>query len=125
MIGGKKIKNFDDEASLNTANSNRILDENTVAQVGQRFPSKLNKCFDVKAPPGKLGIIVEAENGGMPVVYGIKKDSPLFGRVRRGDHLCRVDGQNCMGMSTMEITKLLQSKKNKSSRVLEFSRPMR
>ena len=79
--------------------------------------------FDVVAPPGKLGMVIDTPNGGNPIVHVIKDTSVLADQVRVGDRLLSVDGEDCTVMTAMQVSKLISLKSEKPARVLVFSRP--
>jgi hypothetical protein len=41
--------------------------------------------FEVQVPPGKLGMVIDTPNNGVPVVHAIKQESVLCDRVQVGD----------------------------------------
>jgi hypothetical protein len=79
------------------------------------------KPFEVRAPPGKLGMVVDTPNGGVPVVRAIKPDSALSGSVQVGDRLISVDHINVTSMSALEVSNLISLKQNQQ-RLLIFCR---
>jgi len=54
----------------------------------------MNSVYKVRAPPGPLGILVESPKEG-PFIHEIKKGSPVFLLVEKGDVLLSVDGVDC------------------------------
>lgn len=78
--------------------------------------------IDVVAPAGKLGMVIDTPNGGIPVVHAIKDTSVLVDQVRVGDRLLSVDGEDCTGMTAMQVSKLISLKSEKPARVLVFAR---
>jgi C-terminal processing protease CtpA/Prc len=91
------------------------------ASFEQQF-SEAEERYDVVAPPGKLGMVIDTPNGGMPVVHAIKDTSALADRVRVGDRLLSVDDEDCTGMTAMQVSKLISLKSSKPRRVLVFAR---
>lgn len=79
------------------------------------------KPFEVNAPPGKLGMVVDTPNGGVPVVRAIKPDSVLNGQVLIGDRLISVDFQDVTNMTALEVSSLI-SQKQDQERLLVFCR---
>jgi len=77
--------------------------------------------YDVVAPAGKLGMVIDTPNGGLPVVHAIKDTSVLANSVRVGDRLLSVDGEDCTAMSAMQVSKLISLKSEKPARVLVFA----
>jgi C-terminal processing protease CtpA/Prc len=78
--------------------------------------------FDVVAPAGKLGMVIDTPNGSAPVVHAIKETSVLADEVRVGDRLMSVDGEDCTGLTAMQVSKLISMKSEKPARVLVFAR---
>lgn len=78
--------------------------------------------LDVVAPAGKLGMVIDTPNGGIPVVHAIKDTSVLVDQVEVGDRLLSVDGEDCTGMTAMQVSKLISLKSEKPARVLVFAR---
>ena len=78
--------------------------------------------FDVVAPAGKLGMVIDTPSGGIPVVHAIKDTSVLVDQVCVGDRLLSVDGEDCTGMTAMQVSKLISLKSEKPARVLVFAR---
>ena len=79
------------------------------------------KPFEVRAPPGMLGMVIDTPNGGVPVVRAIKPDSILTGRVQIGDRLISVDHQDVTSMSALEVSNLISVRSNRQ-RLLVFVR---
>jgi C-terminal processing protease CtpA/Prc len=74
------------------------------------------------APAGNLGMVLDNPNGGAPVVHSIEDTSVLVDRVRVGDRLLAVDGEDCTAMTAMQVSKLISLKSEKPARVLLFAR---
>ena len=79
------------------------------------------KPFEVRAPPGMLGMVIDTPNGGVPVVRAIKPDSILTGRVQIGDRLITVDQVDVTSMTALEVSNLI-SVKSSGQRLLVFVR---
>jgi hypothetical protein len=79
------------------------------------------KPFEVRAPPGMLGMVVDTPDGSVPVVRNLKPDSVLKGRVLIGDRLISVDNQNVTKMTALEVSSLISMKQNQQ-RLLVFLR---
>jgi len=80
--------------------------------------------FEIIAPSGKLGVVIDTPyNGGnVPVVHAIKDTSVLADRVRIGDKLLSVDGQDTRNMSAIKVSKLISAKAMEPQRKLVFLR---
>jgi hypothetical protein len=79
--------------------------------------------ISVIAPAGKLGMVVDTPAGGVPVVHAIKETSVLSSQIKVGDRLLSVDGEDCSGLTAMQVSKLISQKAENSTRELIFSRP--
>jgi PDZ domain len=79
------------------------------------------KPFEVRAPPGKLGMVVDTPNGGVPVVRAIKPDSVLSGSIQVGDRLISVDHRDVTNMNALEVSSLISLKQHQM-RLLIFCR---
>ena len=60
----------------------------------------------VKAPPGKLGIVIDTSEDG-PVVKLVKENSPLEGLVFPDDLIVAVGSTETKGMTGAELTTLM------------------
>jgi hypothetical protein len=143
----KQYRNIRDPLSIagttNTRDRNFSEDMSKMSSVQSTSMSKLDKMggnlfaddasfeeqfsdpeerFDVVAPAGKLGMVIDTPNGGIPVVHAIKDTSVLSDQVRVGDRLLSVDGEDCTGMTAMQVSKLISLKSEKPVRVLVFTR---
>lgn len=81
------------------------------------------EVLTVMAPAGKLGMVVDTPAGGVPVVHAIKETSVLSSQIKVGDRLLSVDGEDCAGMTAMQVSKLISQKAENPTRALVFSRP--
>jgi len=84
--------------------------------------SNENNTFEVAAPAGKLGVIIDTPESSPPTVFAIKDTSPLAGVVTVGDQLVSVDGTNTTEMSSVEVSQLLFDRAENATRILVFYR---
>lgn len=87
----------------------------------QQF-ANMEERFEVDAPQGKLGMVIDTPSGGVPVVHAIKETSVLADRVDVGDRLLSVDDEDTTGLTAMQVSKLISQKAQNSSRILVFAR---
>lgn len=80
---------------------------------------------EVIAPSGVLGLILETNEDGIPIVNNVKASSVLTGQVHVGDRLLSVDGQDVTVMLASDVSKLIAFKKHKPERRLLFARSTR
>jgi len=81
------------------------------------------EIFEVRAPPGILGLVLETTEDGVPVVNNIKPSSVLRNEVQVGDRLVSVDGIDVILMLATDVSQIIASKQNKAERLFIFSRP--
>ena len=86
----------------------------------QQFVSE----FQVRAPPGNLGIVLDSDvTTGIPVVTSVSKSSPLVKQVHVGDRLLAMDGRDVTCVMSETVSRIIAKKKDKQ-RLLTFARPM-
>merc|ERR1712003_279567 len=90
----------------------------------QQF-TEMEDRFEVVAPAGKLGMVIDTPSGGMPVVHAIKDTSILADRVMVGDRLISVDDIDTTGFTAMQVSRLISQKAHQETRTLMFSRTSR
>lgn len=75
----------------------------------------------IKAPPGKLGIILANRNDarGGTVVSGVRTTSVLANKVSPGDKIVAIDGEDVSRMTVTEITAIM-ARKSDYDRVLSI-----
>lgn len=120
---------FSDDASFDElyAEMDDAPDNDKTNHPVAKNPSHLNKManmvkpFEVRAPPGKLGMVVDTPNGGVPVVRAIRPDSVLHGSVLVGDRLISVDNKDVTNMTALEVSSLISLKQHQH-RLLVFCR---
>ena len=78
--------------------------------------------IDVIAPAGKLGVVIDTPMNGPPIVHAIKETSVLVDRVRIGDKLVAVDGEDTTELSAIRVSKLISSKAANDQRHMVFMR---
>jgi hypothetical protein len=79
--------------------------------------------YEVRAPAGKLGMVIDTPSGGAPVVHAIKDTSSMKDMgVIVGDRLVAVDGIDTTGLTAMQVSKLISQKASNPERVLAFVR---
>lgn len=76
----------------------------------------------VEAPAGVLGLVLETNVDGIPVVNAIKPNSVLASQVRIGDRLLSVDDHDVSVMLASEVSKLIASKRDQPVRRFVFER---
>jgi C-terminal processing protease CtpA/Prc len=104
--------------------------DNDVLPAEDSFDKQFDSQFDteeqhyeVNAPAGKLGMVIDTPSGGAPVVHAIKSTSSMVDKgVQVGDRLVAIDGIDTTGLTAMQVSKLISQKAANPSRILEFVR---
>ncbi len=66
--------------------------------------------LDVLSAPGRVGfILVNPKESIPPYVHYVPKDSPLLGRILKGDWVVSVEGEDVSGKTTREVSRLDRS----------------
>jgi hypothetical protein len=71
--------------------------------------------YDVFAPSGALGIVVDTTKDG-PAVHSLKQTSPMLGLINPGDLIVGLDSQDTRSMTAATLTRLMASKSNQKER---------
>lgn len=77
-------------------------------------PNRVYQCF---APPGPLGIVIETTSTG-PMIYSVKRGSPLEESVMIGDVILMVDNVDTQHMTAAKLTQLMDKKSQQNVRKL-------
>ena len=88
-------------------------DESAVESVA---PSEANPAgYDVFAPPGPIGIVVDSTKKGC-IVHSLKKTSPMQGLINPGDLIVALDDFDVRKMDAASLTKLMAKKSQQKER---------
>ncbi len=79
--------------------------------------------WEIMAPSGFLGLVLETNGDGSPVVKSIRESSVLFDQVNIGDILVSIDGQDVSFMLASEVSRLIGAKQDQQYRKMVFIRP--
>jgi hypothetical protein len=119
---GHRFGSLDDPSLQNGGSTSDIVTAVGSGTNGSPFDRSVHQ-FDVVAPSGFLGLILETNvDDGRPMVFSIKPSSPLAHVVKSGDRLIAVDGTDVSKIRASDVSRLIAEKKDKA-RVLVFSRP--
>jgi hypothetical protein len=80
--------------------------------------------FEVLAPAGVLGLILETNTAGVPTIHNIKPASALADQIQIGDRLLSVDGIDVSIMLAGDVSRLIASRKEAPIRKFVFARKM-
>jgi len=117
--------NPDDQTSGKDSTSLPFQADNSLFSDDSSFEQQFHEPetrFQVDAPAGKLGVVIDTPSGGVPVVHAIKDSSVLAGSVKVGDRLISVDDEDTTALTAMQVSKLISSKSSQPVRTLVFMR---
>jgi hypothetical protein len=77
--------------------------------------------FEILAPAGKLGILIDRCDGECPHICGIRPDSPLIQQLHVGDKLVSIDHEDVTNVAAKEVSRIINLKSD-SERTLVFLR---
>jgi cytoskeletal protein RodZ len=110
-------------ANWSLAPASVVADEYTVSSNWTKDDDISVTEFEVSAPAGALGVVLETPNGGVPTIDHINSNGPLAGRARVGDRLVAVDGMCVTSYTAAGVSRLIASKKDNAVRKFVFARP--
>ncbi len=71
--------------------------------------------YDVYAPSGPIGIVVDTSKDG-PSVHSLKSTSPMLGLISPGDLIVALDGEDTRKMTAAALTRLMARKSRQKER---------
>lgn len=84
-------------------------------QVSYDTMSNRAGLYDVFAPPGAIGIVVDTTKHG-PAVHALKRNSPMLGLINPGDLIVGLDDEDARGMTAATLTRLMAQKSSQKER---------
>lgn len=85
--------------------------------VSQKRTYQKDKLFDVYAPPGPLGIIIDTTPEG-PVIHSLKPSSQLLGLVNPGDLIVGLDSVDTRNMTAATFTRLMAKRSQGERKII-------
>jgi C-terminal processing protease CtpA/Prc len=112
-IGTKETKQNDHKHQFN----NRKEPGLTTAASSGTFDHTTTRggLYDVFAPPGPIGIVVDTTKDG-PAVHSLKRTSPMLGLINPGDLIVALDDIDARGMTAATLTQLMAKKSSQKER---------
>lgn len=83
---------------------------------------KLEGTYDVFAPSGPIGIVVDTSKDG-PAVHSLKSTSPLLGLISPGDLIIALDDEDTRDMTAASLTRLMAKKSRQKERKITLLAP--
>jgi hypothetical protein len=90
-------------------------DEDKASSVAASSVAPSNVTYDVFAPAGAIGIVVDTSAKGC-VVHSLKKSSPMQGLMNPGDLIIALDDFDVRKMNAASLTKLMAKKSQQPER---------
>jgi hypothetical protein len=110
------------ESPANTNNNTlgaRAVEPKEEAQLKEQSSydsmSRRSGLYDVFAPAGPIGIIVDTTKHG-PAVHSLKQTSPMLGLINPGDLIVALDDEDTRGMTAATLTRLMAQKSSQKER---------
>lgn len=112
-----------DLESLSSGGSTSTEGSPPSPMLAQNATNNFESKFDIIAPPGKLGVIIDSRPGvGSAYVSDIKADSPIRGDLRLGDKLVAIDDEDVTRRKAVDISMMLARKSRQSERKITVMR---
>lgn len=99
---------------MNQADQEQYKERNSQVQ-SSLYRQNFSGLYDVYAPPGPLGIVVDTTKDG-PIVHSLKYTSALLGQVGSGDLIVGLDDMDTRSMTAATLTRLMAKRSNQSQR---------
>jgi hypothetical protein len=90
-------------------------EEDKESSVGAPSSVMQSGSYDVFAPPGAIGIVVDTTEKGC-IVHSLKKTSPMHGLINPGDLIVALDDFDVRKMTAASLTKLMAKKSQQPER---------
>lgn len=81
----------------------------------ESFARRAGGVYDVFAPAGPIGIVVDTTKDG-PAVHSLKATSPMLGLINPGDLIVGLDDMDTRAMTAATLTRLMAQKANQKER---------
>ncbi|GAX09248.1 hypothetical protein FisN_17Lh284 [Fistulifera solaris] len=119
---GEAPKNVDAEVSKSakTMRVGNSLELNSSRNQGNEFEGEL---IDVILPAGKLGIVIDTPDNGLPVIHAVKRTSAVRDQLRVGDKLLAIDDEDIRDKTAFHVSKIISSKMFNPQRKFTIVRP--
>jgi len=82
----------------------------------------LSGTYDVFAPSGPIGIVVDTSKHG-PAVHSLKATSPMLGLISPGDLIIALDEEDTRNMTAASLTRLMAKKSRQNERKITLLSP--
>jgi C-terminal processing protease CtpA/Prc len=115
---GQGLKGSEQKNDIQRQNSNNnVAGAGAEVSHGRSYDNSTARggLYDVFAPPGPIGIVVDTTRDG-PAVHSLKRTSPMLGLINPGDLIVALDDIDARGMTAATLTQLMARKSNQKER---------
>ena len=99
-----------------------LAEEGEKRRISLNTMMKQKDAYDVFAPPGPIGIVVDTSKEG-PAVHSLKSTSPMLGLINAGDLIVALDGEDTRNMTAASLTRLMAKKSRQKERKITLVSP--
>jgi hypothetical protein len=117
---GEDGKNAEVSQSATTMRVGNSLKLNASRKQENEFEGEL---IDVILPAGKLGIVIDTPDNGLPVIHAVKRTSAVRDQLRVGDKLLAIDDEDIRDKTAYHVSKIISSKMFNPQRKFTIVRP--
>eukprot|EP00980_Cylindrotheca_fusiformis_P005133 scaffold1087_cov136-Cylindrotheca_fusiformis.AAC.19 len=101
---------YNTSSTLGARALDAAIDESSLGALRSKSES-----YDVFAPPGPIGIVVDTSKNG-PAVHSLKNTSPMLGLINPGDLIIALDDEDTRKMTAASLTRLMAKKSRQKER---------
>ena len=105
-----------------TGNATIFSEDPTYNEAAFQQRRGLEEMFDIYAPAGKLGVVIDTPDDGAPIVHAVKDTSPIANKIRVGDKLVAVDDEDVRAFTAIQVSRLISKKSVNASRKMTVIR---
>jgi len=119
--GGSAVSGYES----GTSSASKLRDSDSLFSDDNSFERQYTEPEEqirIIVPPGKLGVVIDTPDG-IPMVHALKDTSILATKIRVGDKLVSVDGEDITAMQALHVSKMISERSQNPTRVLVFVRP--
>jgi hypothetical protein len=108
--------------SVSSVSRSHLAEEREKRRISLNTLIKQKDTYDVFAPPGPIGIVVDTSKVG-PAVHSLKSSSPMLGLINAGDLIVALDGEDTRSMTAASLTRLMAKKSRQKERKITLVSP--
>jgi hypothetical protein len=110
VASARSASYYNNSTTLGARALDKAVDESSLGAL-QSNP----ESYDVFAPSGPIGIVVDTSKNG-PAVHSLKSTSPMVGLINAGDLIIALDDEDTRKMTAASLTRLMARKSRQKER---------